>query len=764
MLTKLMNRLLLLTLLLLFNGCKDIYDQAKYNPPDWLAGKVFVQVSEQDNLTLFTECLRRVGMDTILDVSGSFTVFAPSDEAMNQYLSENGYQDVSDIPKEVVDPIVKYHIIQNAWSRNQLQKLDLDGWIDPRDPKSKPRAYKRQTLLKNSNEKYWVTTQNQEEVILADSANAKQYKKVYTRSRKYVPIFFDEFFEVFDLSPQDYSFYFNRDYQPGNIYYAGARITQDEIFAENGFVYVIDKVVKPMLNAKEMLERKNPGESYQTFLNLIYQFPDFRSNLQATFNQQDAREGKLFDTLFNLSFPMLPFDIHEELTGPNLNNSNYTYLYHNGVYVPTDEAFQSFLNDVVLSTSGLPHWNSFEDLPGRVKQIIVQSHFATTPVYPSDMSGGFEDANGSIIYIDESDIIRKEFGSNCTFLGLNKTIAPRALTSIAAPVYLRPGYSIFIYAIEYSKVLNALTKRNKEYCFFPIPDQVLELDSSLLINWVDREREIYRFRALNRADMLMTGMSASELGKRILNQVGTSLPTGSADKEFIETLGGKLIIWNNLDNTVQGSAANVFGYKGDSIIKVNPVLLEEPTDNGITYSVNSWFSHTSGDMYARISRYSKFRSLMQKAGMFDPKTFRFPFLTEGEFYTIFIPSTEAMENYGVDSLSIEDLTAFIRFHFVKGEKIFTDNKKAWKDYETLRVDESSTTFNTYYSTLNIRPGRDVIDILDEDGNPYVTIHETSGKNNIPIFYDTDKSPDSNSETDMIITAVAHEIDTVLIKQ
>ena len=123
-----------------------------------------------------------------------------------------------------------------------------------------------------------------------------------------------------------------------------------------------------------------------------------------------------------------------------------------------------------------------------------------------------------------------------------------------------------------------------------------------------------------------------------------------------------------------------------------------------------------------------------------------------------------MENYGVDTLSVEELSAFIRYHFVRGEKIYTDNKKSWRDYETLRVDESSTVYNTYYSTLNIRPGRDVIEILDKDGNPYVTIPESPGKTNIPICYDKDKSAESTSSTDLIITAVAHEIDTVLVKQ
>ena len=69
--------------------CEDIYDMEKYNRPDWLAGKLYTQVAAEDDLSGFAECLRLTGYDTILDVSGSFTVFAPSDEAMDQFLGTN---------------------------------------------------------------------------------------------------------------------------------------------------------------------------------------------------------------------------------------------------------------------------------------------------------------------------------------------------------------------------------------------------------------------------------------------------------------------------------------------------------------------------------------------------------------------------------------------------------------------------------------------------------------------------------------------------
>jgi uncharacterized surface protein with fasciclin (FAS1) repeats len=756
--------LILLVLLagMFFNGCMEIYDQEKYQKPDWLVGKLYTQLAAQENLFQFAECIKITGFDTILDASGIFTVFAPSDDALSQYLADNQYSSVQDIPKAELDRIVKYHIIQNSWSSSQLQRLDLDGWIDPSNPKSEPKAYKRQTLLKNPIEKYWIIKNKTEDIIVLDSTTTNRYKKVFTRSRKYVPIFFDAFFDIYKLSSRDYRFYFDRDYEPGNIYYAEGMVTQSEIFAENGYIYVIDRVVRPMLNARELLEREFPGESYKVFLELINQFPKFTTNMKETYDQTAAREGLYFDTLYDLTFPRLPIDIHEEMTGPNINVSNYTYLYHNGIYVPTDDAFQRFLDEVVTAKSGYPHWSDFASIPLDIKLIMVNSHITEKPIYETDIINGFKDGEGNIIRLDESDIVRKDYGSNCTFIGLNKTVVPRAFSSVTGPVYLRPGFSLFMYAMQYSRVLNAITKTGQDYSFFPIPDVVMVEDSSLMMEWVDRELNRYRFQTYSRSTKSITGQSAGVLGKRILNQVGVQGPTGSANKEFIPTLGGNFLIWNNLKGTVSGSRPNTFGYQGDSLIFYNPVPLEEPVDNGTTYQIKSWFNHVKTEMFGALSAYRYFMDLLTKAGLFDEKLYSFPFLTEGEFYTIFIPSVQALDDYRADTLSKEELASFLKYHFVKGERIFTDNKMPWREYETLRRDESSTPFSTVFTTINIRPGPDRIEILDAAGEPYVTIEETEGISNIMVATDTDDH--SVDDTDFIITSVIHKIDKVLIQQ
>jgi uncharacterized surface protein with fasciclin (FAS1) repeats len=760
-----MNKFLILLTGIWLSGCIDISKQEKYQRPEWLEGKLYTQISSLDNVKYFTTCLELTGFDTIIDNSGSFTVFVPTDEAFELFLSENPVygNDVRQIPLSELNMIVKSHIIQDAWSKTQLQSLDDDGWIDRDDPDNdEPRAYKRQTILKDANHKYWVQVKKGNYSIV-DSTETNIYRKVYTGSRKYIPIFFQEYFSIYDLISTDYEFYYQRPFEGNGLYYSNSKIIQDEIFAENGFVYIIDKVVLPLLNGEQLLEKEYPEETYKSFLELVYLFPDFSMNLEETYNQVEAKEGKKFDTLYNLTFPGLVFNIHEELSGPNINVPNYTVRYQNGLFVPTDEAFQNFLDEVVTVNSGYPHWQNFDAVPIDIKKIIVNTHMSNIPVYQSDIINGFENGEGDIIMIDELNILRKYYGTNCTFIGLNKAITPRAFSSITGPVYLRPGYAIFMYAMQYSKILPAITKQQAEYVFYPIPDNILLVDSSLLMVWDDVDLNRYHFQTFNRGIQTMNWwVDRNDLAKRILNQVGTSIPEGIARKEFIENLAGNFIIANNDEYTLSGAVPNVFGYMGDSLITIHPVLFEELSDNGKSYSVNGWFQNSNSSMLGVLSGYPKFMDLIKKAGLYDEKLYEFKFLSEGEFYTVFIPSETAINESGANNLPIEELQKLIKYHFVRGELIFTDGKKPWKEYETLRLDESSTEFSNYYSTLNIRPDYDVIEILDSTGNPYVLIPEKEGHTN--IFITTDTNPESESNEDFVTTGVVHEIDKVLIKQ
>ena len=302
-------------LILLFIGCRndnmDIYQR-----PEWLAGKVYTQVLAQSDLLTFAKCIELSGYDSIIDISGSYTVFAPSNAAFTTYFgSHPKYKKVEDIPMDELVRLVKYHIVQNPWSKIQLRSLDIRGWIDTLNlENNEPKGFKRETLLLDKDLKYGVVKDIVDKRIsIVDTTKSNWYRKGITDSRKYAPIFFPEYFSIYELNSNDYQFYFNRPFEGGNnIYFANAKVMSDEIFAENGFVYIIDQVVEPLKNGYQILSNTSSTNNYQDYLKLVNLFPTFQYNNQKTFTQAGADLGLKVDLLFDLTYNELEFNIISE--------------------------------------------------------------------------------------------------------------------------------------------------------------------------------------------------------------------------------------------------------------------------------------------------------------------------------------------------------------------------------------------------------------------------------------------------------------------
>ena len=89
----------------------DPNEDEKYKRPDWLTGKVYTQIKAQPELSTFAKCIELTGYDSIIDKSGSYTVFAPNNDAFTVYLQNHPeFNSVEDIPLAELAKIVKYHL------------------------------------------------------------------------------------------------------------------------------------------------------------------------------------------------------------------------------------------------------------------------------------------------------------------------------------------------------------------------------------------------------------------------------------------------------------------------------------------------------------------------------------------------------------------------------------------------------------------------------------------------------------------------------
>ncbi|HEY3369353.1 MAG TPA: fasciclin domain-containing protein [Prolixibacteraceae bacterium] len=761
---------LIALLVVLFFGCKK-EDFNKYDRPPWLAGKLYTQILTLPEISTFAELVKKSGYDTIINVSGSYTVFAPSNEAFVQYFQSNpNYKSVADMPQAEVVKLVKYHLVQNPWSKKQLMSLDVKGWIDTLDlSNDKPKGNKRETLFLGKNQKVGVqwskykkqnTLTNQKRQNVIDTTLTPWTRRIYTDSRKFAPIFYRQYFNIYDLdASSDFDFYFGRQFENvADIYYVGGRVTSTELFAENGFVYVIDRVEEPLKNGAEMLEDKTNGNSYHLYNNLVNLFSEYEYNEKATFAQPGAAQGLRVDSLFNLTYPQLVFNINSEKTkapkGTYGLPSNVTIRYHHGIVAPTDAALNQLVSQYL---AGGNNWGSLEAAPENIKKIIANSSLSINPVYMTDIKNGFINGEEDLIKVDETSIVQKEYGSNCSFIGVNQPIVPRAFSSVTGPVYTRKGYAKIMYAIEKAGLLPALKRRDADYSFYVESDASTSADSSFFY-----DPFFERFTASTMYPAIKPYLiPLPDLRVLLLNHIGVAQPKGVARKEFIKNLAGNYLIVDNVTKEVSGTAVSKFGFRGIKDVHVIPTKISTNSDNGTTYDISSWFNFSVSDIFNTISaNYPKFHALIKKAGLTQDALGKYSFMSDNQSYTVFAPTDSILNLTNTSAMTTRQLQDFVLLHFVQGTLIFTDGNKSTAYYETCRVDETSTPFSTDYTKMKIVPGIDQITIPSKSGSPAIVVNE-SVKSNV-LTGRSLSSTGSEVFPNCMNTGVIHQIKKVVM--
>jgi len=742
------------------SSCQDKFENIeKYQRPDWLVGKIYTQIAANPELSMFAQCMVETGFDSLVDKTGTYTAFAPDNEAFEDYLTENAFGSVEGIPFEEKERLVKTHILQMPWNPEQLQGLSSKGWINLQDlSNNKPFGYKRQTLLKNENRTYPVKIERDGELIyetIVPEDKADGRRTVYSNSRKYAPLYFDGFLSAAQLSGDDYAFYFDRNYEQGNLYFASGKVVGDEIYADNGFIYVIDKVIDPLLNAEELMDAGNGSAFYTEFRDLLHLNSNFDKNEQATMAQEGAEDGLEVEQLYDLKYPELGFDIHQEWTyNPNSSNASIlTIEYHHGIVVPTNAAFNEFVNTVLI---GPGKWPNMQTMPANIKKLLINSHMSELPIYLKDVNGGFFNANGDFISLDKSTIVQKTFGSNSTFIGVNKVISPQAFSSVSAPLYLNPDFQIYLSAMELSGLLPALKQQEISYSLFIIKDQTLYTDHSLDVKWRDWKKE--------RFDMVGEDLSLdvpkyvnrprAEISYFLYGQIAIEPLLGSSRLEFLETLDGRHIVVNNHENSITGGEGSTFGYNGDSAIVVNFEEIAGDYYNGQVFEMDGWLRFPVRTLHSYLAG-TKFLELLQKANMADKYQMKFSNTTDR--HTVFLPSDDALEAVQADTLPVDSLKSFLQLHFIRNDLIFTDGRKPDGLYNTISKQKSGSS--TQYYQLNLLPGTDELNILKGNGELYYKIEETPGVSNT-ICTKLKESP--SNDVSYLTEAVVHKIDTVLV--
>ena len=223
----------LVLVVILLGGCQDDIDK-HYERPTYLLGSTYEFLEKRGNFTLFLEAVDKTPFKTGLDGSGLFTVFAPADDAVKAYLSKIGKTSLLNLDPIELEVLIGYHIVEFSYKPDDF--LGFTKTASSEKPEEADGyAHRFKTLAREGIRKRLVGDDNVE---------------VFSQE-KFLPVISTTLLKE-KRSPDyegDYRFFFPDVTWKGDnkqFYVAGASVLESGIPADNGYVYVVDKVLEPL--------------------------------------------------------------------------------------------------------------------------------------------------------------------------------------------------------------------------------------------------------------------------------------------------------------------------------------------------------------------------------------------------------------------------------------------------------------------------------------------------------------------------------------
>ncbi len=222
-------------------SCNKNFDEY-WNSSNPKGGYLYDRIKSNPEFSMFAEVLDRTNVAQFLVNGGSYTVFAPTNEAFSKFLTAKGYASISAVPEAELFKIASYHIVNNMWY-----------YYDLRD-----RYFNLLNKLYSKNQRY------------------------LTRLRKYVDI---------DVTVEN-SFKVN-----------GIEVIKalQDIDADNGVIHGIPEVMIPMPNLEELFQ-SDPELANSTFYKLLKVLRDKTYDRQNSFDRN--RDG-IIDSVYLVTYPLL---------------------------------------------------------------------------------------------------------------------------------------------------------------------------------------------------------------------------------------------------------------------------------------------------------------------------------------------------------------------------------------------------------------------------------------------------------------------------
>ncbi len=697
------NGIIILFIIMATFGCKP--DPLEYARPDNLAGTIYQQLESMGNFTYYLQALDQTAYKEPLIKGGSWTVFAPTDEAFEAYMAAEGISNIESISPQRILDIVEYSIVIDGWNTTTLTYFPNRFYLG--------QSFRRRTQYQRPNRIY--NTDTLQHILDWDQLEPGQYVVEENNGRlKTTNYFIQSYLDNWDIQHSDYEFMFpDETFNDGEMKVFGANVTEQNIVAENGIIYALDKVFEPKRSMYENLSSSEYGDKYSGFKRILERFAYLRYN-RDELNEETGETEQIYRFVFSTGIEndYLPFNVADENYATNIDG---TLAQAWGLLVPTNEALESYLT----SNSILGEfYSSYDDMPLDVLGKFISPFFFNNywDICPSYFGQSYDTSLGLVDYKAE-DVVDKKFCSNGFFVGVNTVYTNNSFGTIMGPLLLDPNYSIMLQAVQDLRIDTALQSNAVRFSILGVRnDQFVDIadpNSATRRITVRTDLDSYDPTDVSVIYMDVEGDPDGNNNRTYPDPDATS--PSAADIAYVRKTIADIVLNQIIDEDIDFNANNYFQARSGEFIYASAGNLAQGggdiqdmeaaqveniqvTDNGNFYEMSAIMdmplNFTYGTLVENSASFSSFIEVLESADALitivgsDDKLINF--LNLQRTFTLFAPNNSAVAQAISDGVIVDpsivnglddldraiakrDLLNFAKKHFIQ-QSLPTDGK------------------------------------------------------------------------------------------
>jgi hypothetical protein len=421
--------------------------------------------------------------------------------------------------------------------------------------------------------------------------------------------------------------------------------------------------------------------------------------------------------------------MYRNTLGFSPNNENYisggtdSQIGGYSFMAPTNTELKNYTKNL------LSYYGSFDAAPPEILTDFINAHMWTSLVWPNKFASSVN-VQGEVPTFSTGNIVDKKLLSNGIFYGTNKVQEANVFRTIYSKPYLNPQYMLMTRGLN-AELKYSIINPNTKYTMFMMPDASVR---AAYYDW-STERNSWSYAAPG-VSVVYSTKSRDDF-YRIL-QTSVSQPTINltdlSGQGIVEMYNGEYIKYDNNRIYASGNIDNGnYLLKDSSNTVINGIVYythevvpagKTSTGGLLTFTTNGIGFHINALALADPASFGSFNSFLIASPIWDATNRAIVGTTAGSFYTILIPTNDAIINAVKQGLlpgnkttgaptfnsavaADRDLVVrFLTYHILNKNTVVTDGKKDGAFATLMPNNAGDPTFITVINQLNSMELRD----------------------------------------------------------